>query len=48
MDGMDLYLMYQQALARQGVETDDWETLDDRDRNAWRDVAEQVEPIAAE
>jgi hypothetical protein len=42
MNGRGLYLLFQRAMAHQGIEIDAWEDIDAADRYAWDDVADQV------
>lgn len=45
MTGEDLYNLWAEAMKTQGVEVDDWVSMDERTQAAWETVAEQVQEI---
>ncbi len=43
MDGEDLYAIYLDALADEGVLDSSWDELEDQDKAVWNTIASKVE-----
>lgn len=42
MDGIELYILYVEAMLEQGVGVDEWSELEEQDRAAWSAIAAAV------